>query len=213
MESSPSMKPQFLIKKNTNDFESDLSNDISNNDDDDNSLNFDGNEPIKVPNYDLETERWVEHTDINTITLECMMNKKHYKTYLEKTNPTQLKNSVNLQRKILTHSFLIESMFDYLLENSKNNIKGQTSNYNNDIQRAFNNFVQHVIQYIEETADVNIEPTPETVADEQLKKDYGEFDPESKIKKRPDFFTPSPLKKYSNNSSTNIYKTPNQRKR
>ena len=206
MDTSPSMKPQFLTKKNTNDFESDFSDDID-------SLNFDGNEPIKDPNYDIENERWFEHTDINTITLECMMNKKHYKTYLEKTNPTQLKNSINLQRKISTHSFLIESIFDSLLKKSINSIKGQTSDYNNDIQRAFNNFVQHVIQYIEETVDVNIETTPETIADEQLKKDYGEFDPDSKIKKRPDFFTPSPLKTYSNNSSTDIYKTPNPRKR
>jgi hypothetical protein len=165
--------------------------DTSNNDD------MSGQPPpaLKTNNYDLETDKWIERTDINKITLECMMNKKHYKTYLEKTNPEQLKESLHLQNKIASHSFLIENIFDNLLEHSKNSIKGQTSIYNNEIQRAFNSFIRHAIEYIEETEELDIESTPETIIEQQLKKDYGEIEPLPKTEKRPDFFTPHPLAK------------------
>jgi len=108
---------------------------------------------MKINDENIETnEEWV-----NKITLECMMNKKHYKTYLEKTNPEKLKESYNLQTKIVNNSFLIESIFDTLLENSKNNLKGEiNTHYNNDIEYSFNNFIQHVLIYIEET-EQNVE--------------------------------------------------------
>jgi len=193
MEKSPFMKVQTLIIPPTDDnYESD----------DNDNTSIECNSSVKENKYDVEHERWIERTDINKITLECMMNKKHYKTYLEKTNPTQLKKSIDLQNKIKCHSFLIENIFDDLLENSKNNIKGQHSNYNNEIQRAFNKFLHHIIEYIEETSELNGDPTPEMIVEDQLKKDYGEFEynvnlhkqPGKKFNNRPDFFTPPPVK-------------------
>ena len=56
-----------------------------------------------------------------------------------------------------------------------------------------------------------IDPTPETIIEEQLKKDYGENNinislsippPLRKFEKRPDFFSPSPVKTYTNNLTT-----------
>jgi len=191
MEQTSSTKPHFL----------------ANIDEEGGMVGDSSNASLKDHNYDIESERWIKHTDITKITLECMMNKKHYRTYLEKTNPQELKESVNLQKKITTHSFLIENIFDNLLENSKNSIKGQTSTYNNEIQRAFNSFIHHVIQYIEESAETVIESTPETMVEEQLKKDYGEFDYYNrKNDKCSNFFTPSPVKRYTNNSSSEFYK-------
>jgi hypothetical protein len=117
---------------------------------------------------------------IDKITMECMMNKKHYKTYLEKTNPTRLKESRNLQNKIIKNSIHIENIFEELLETSKKSIKGQNGRYNNKIQHAFYEFVEHSLQYIENEWENEAEPTPEEMVQKELMRDYGEEEVEEK---------------------------------
>lgn len=117
---------------------------------------------------------------IDKLTMECMMNKKHYKTYLEKTNPTKLKESRNLQNKIIKNSIYIENIFEGLLENSKKCIKGQNVRYNNEIQRAFYAFVEHSLQYIENENEYENELTPEEIVQKELMKVYGENEEDEK---------------------------------
>lgn len=111
---------------------------------------------------------------IDKITMECMMNKKHYKTYLEKTNPTRLRESRNLQNKIIRNSIHIENIFEELLETSKKFIKGQNRRYNNKIQHAFYEFIEHSLQYIENEQEDEADPTPEEIIQKELMRDYGE---------------------------------------
>lgn len=155
-------------------------------------------------------------TYIDKITMECMMNKKHYKNYLEKTNPIKLENCRNLQNKIVKNSIFIENIFDILLENSKKTIHGEKVKYNNKIQDAFNDFIEHSLKYVEsnqeeELGEENYEENtgdPELKAlDRKLKHDYGENyendykdnnyykkdNTDKKIEKRPAFFTPTPF--------------------
>jgi hypothetical protein len=111
---------------------------------------------------------------IDKITMECMMNKKHYKTYLEKTNPTRLRESRNLQNKIIRNSIHIENIFEELLDTSKKSIKGQNRRYNNKIHHAFYEFIEHSLQYIENEQENEADPTPEEVIQKELMRDYGE---------------------------------------
>ena len=98
---------------------------------------------------------------IDKITIECMMNKKHYKSYLEKTNPTKLKDSYELQNKIKKNTIFIETIFDELLENSKQKIVGDNK-YNYNIQKSFDTFIQHTLDYIEKSNSISIE-TSDTI--------------------------------------------------
>jgi len=98
---------------------------------------------------------------IDKITIECMMNKKHYKSYLEKTNPTKLKESYELQNKIKKNTIFIETIFDELLENSKQKIVADNK-YNYNIQKSFDTFIQHTLDYIEKYNSIYIE-TSDTI--------------------------------------------------
>lgn len=98
---------------------------------------------------------------IDKITMECMMNKKHYKSYLEKTNPTKLKNSRELQNKIKKNVIFIESIFDDLLENSKQKIIGDNK-YNHNVQKSFDTFIQHTLDHIEKSDSISIEMSDAT---------------------------------------------------
>lgn len=98
---------------------------------------------------------------IDKITIECMMNKKHYKSYLEKTNPTKLKESYELQNKIKKNTIFIETIFDELLENSKQKIVADNK-YNYNIQKSFDTFIQHTLDYIEKSNSISIE-TSDTI--------------------------------------------------
>ena len=118
--------------------------------------------PFKSTNY------------IDKLTMECMMNKRHYKTYLEKTNPSKLKETQILQNKIIKNSIYIETIFDGLLENSKKCIKGQNMRYNNELQRAFYTFIEHSLEYIENENEFETELTPEDLVQKELMKVYGE---------------------------------------
>jgi len=136
---------------------------------------------LKNPESDRkETVGYLNDTTyIDKITMECMMNKKHYKTYLEKTNPTRLRESRNLQNKIISNSIYIENIFEQLLETSKKKIKGQNGRYNNKIQRAFYDFIEHSLQYIENERENEDElVTEDSSIDQRCKKqimlEYGE---------------------------------------
>jgi hypothetical protein len=101
---------------------------------------IDEKEPVSSP----------KNAFITKITMECMMNKKHYKTYLARTQPDILEESIKLQHKIENYGPYIEEIFHNLLDHSKENIMGVSNLYNNDVQQSFSNFITHSLKHIKE---------------------------------------------------------------
>lgn len=105
-------------------------------------------------NTNAENERIIEEKTLSSedfitkITMECMMNKKHYRTYLAKTNPEQLNELLEYQSKIEKYSHHFEKIFTDLLENSKENTQEFSKKYNNDIQNSFKSFIMHCLKYV-----------------------------------------------------------------
>ena len=110
------------------------------------------------------------NTFIDKITMECMMNKKHYNTYLSKTNPNKLKESKELQNKIIEYGPIIENIIYKLLDNSNKNIRGKSTLYNIDIQRSFDVFIQYIIKYIDSNKNNDIEETNEDFSTKFIRK-------------------------------------------
>jgi hypothetical protein len=114
-------------------------------------------EPNPEPNPEPDTPTNFHKSNssyIDKITMECMMNKKHYKTYLAKTNPTRLKESRELQHKINEHGVFIEGIFENLLETAKKQLHGKSTNYNHELQHSFDVFIQNAVKYIETEAEM-----------------------------------------------------------
>jgi len=94
---------------------------------------------------------------INKITMECMMNTSHYKSYLEKKDPSKSHEIRMMKKKIETYKPKIKEIFQDLLYHY-----GNTSVYQNtEMYRFFDLFVAQTVKHIE-----NIQP----VYDEQLRK-------------------------------------------
>jgi hypothetical protein len=94
---------------------------------------------------------------INQLTLECMMNRTHYKTYLSKKNPNKLKEHRQFQEKIAKYRCQIENIFNDLLCESIIKIHGTNTLYNNDIQKSFDYFIENSLQYIEHNEKIESE--------------------------------------------------------
>jgi hypothetical protein len=106
-----------------------------------------------------------------------MMNKKHYKTYLAKTNPAKLKETVELQKNIRLNRGNIADIFDHLLEDSTKTIRGRKTRYNYDIQNSFNQFIHHTVKYLELNCENKTASGMEDAEyeDEDIRRDYGEI--------------------------------------
>jgi hypothetical protein len=86
---------------------------------------------------------------INQISMEYMMNKTHYKSYLEKTNPHKLKEIQNLKEKTTLYEIQLNEVFQHLIENTIVKKHHKKYQYNRDIQKSFELFLTNSIKHIE----------------------------------------------------------------
>jgi hypothetical protein len=110
-------------------------------------------EEEKDQEYSKEQEKpetpYFNKSFMNQLTLDLMVNKKHFKKVLEKTDSTKLEEMNRHSSEVKRASSKILAMTENLL---KSYIKfGEADNYNEDIKNIFDHYVRACLDHIIQT--------------------------------------------------------------
>jgi hypothetical protein len=104
------------------------------------------------PTLDSESEPHIPQSTslIEQITMECMMNKKHYKKYLAKTDISRFQEIQEKMNRLEQVRDEISEMTQELL-NDIIKCCGESSKYNTKIQSTFDAYMNACLDYINTT--------------------------------------------------------------
>lgn len=102
---------------------------------------------------DIEPSQSTNNSLIEKITMECMMNKKHYKKYLAKTDISRFQEIQDKMNRIEEVRDEISEMTQIML-NDIIKCCGESSKYNTKIQSTFDAYLNACMEYI------NNQPSP-----------------------------------------------------